>query len=299
MIIDCRCRLTVDGSADYFVDRVTHAGKLDGVPALRERTLDAFFAELDAAGVTTAVSVSGFNPGAQLGRFDLPARTASNDVMAQVQAAYPGRFIGVIGLDVSNTMHNALDELKRCVDELGLFVAFIEPGRAPGCNLDDPRLYPFYEFCEDRKVTLIPQTSGLLGGKLLDYANPKYIEQVAEDFPGLNIICGHGCYPYVREAIVMSCRRNNVWLSPDSYVHHLGRDDWVQAVNFNALGFADRFVFSSAYPLNALKTQVERFHDLPWKSEVLPKLLHQNAITALRLNERTEFATVCSRSTLG
>ena len=86
------------------------------------------------------------NPGAKLGRFDLPARTTSNDLMAEVQRAHPGRFIGVAGIDASNTMHDALAELTRAVDELGLFAVFIEPGRAPGCNLDDPRLYPIYEF---------------------------------------------------------------------------------------------------------------------------------------------------------
>jgi len=289
MIIDCRCRLTTGEEGAYFFDRVAHAGKLSRVPALSENSLAAFFAELDAAGVTTAVSVSGRNPGARLGRFDLPARTASNDALAQVQADYPGRFIGVAGIDVSNQMHDGLSELKRCVEELGLFVAFIEPGRAPGCNLDDPRLYPFYEYCEARRVTLVPQTSGLLGGKLLDYANPKYIEKVAGDFPGLNIICGHGCYPYVREAIVMACRYDNVWLAPDSYLYHLGHADWLQAINFNALGFAERFVFASAYPLNALGEQVERFRTLPWQGEVLEKLFFRNAIRALRLNERPEF----------
>ena len=90
----------------------------------------------------------------------------------------------------------------------------------------------------------------------------------------------------------MSCRRNNVWLSPDSYVHHLGRDDWLQAVNFNALGFADKFVFSSAYPLNALKPQVDRFLELPWKAELLPKLLRSNAAAALRLSERPAFSGI-------
>jgi len=289
MIIDCRCRLTVDGAADYFLDRVTHAGKLAGVPALTERTYDAFFAELDVAGVTAAVSVSGFNPGARLGRFDLPARTTSNDVLADVQRDFPGRFIGVAGIDVSNQMHDSMDELVRCVEELGLFAVFIEPGRAPGCNLDDPLLYPIYEYCEAKRVTLIPQTSGLLGGKLVDYANPRYIERVADDFPALNVICGHGCYPYVREAIVMASRRNNVWLAPDSYLYHLGHADWLQAINFNALGFADRFVFSSAYPLNALKPQVERFCALPWSDDRLPRLLYRNAISALRLNERAAF----------
>ncbi|MET0346104.1 MAG: amidohydrolase family protein [Casimicrobiaceae bacterium] len=290
MIIDCRCRLTVEGAADYFVDRVTLAGKMAGVPALAERTHAAFFAELDAAGVTTAVSVSGMNPGAKLGRFDLPARTTSNDIMAEVQRAQPGRFIGVAGIDPSNTMHDALTELARAVDELGLFAVFIEPGRAPGCNLDDPRLYPIYQFCATRRVTLIPQTSGLLGGTLVDYANPKYVERVADDFPELNIICGHGCYPYVREAILMASRRTNVWLAPDSYVFHLGRDDWLHAVNSNLLGFADRFLFASAYPLNALKPQLERFRGLGWKEELLPKLFWRNAADALRLRERSAFA---------
>ncbi len=286
MIIDCRCRLTVDGAADYFVDRVTHAGKLAGVPALSERTYDAFFAELDTAGVTMAVSVSGFNPGARLGRFDLPARTTSNDLLADAQRRYPGRFVGVAGIDPSNQMHDSMTELARCVEDLGLFAVFIEPGRAPGCNLDDPLLYPIYEYCESKRVTLIPQTSGLLGGKLVDYANPKYIERVADDFPDLNIICGHGCYPFVREAIIMASRRNNVWLAPDSYLYHLGFADWMQAINFNALGFADRFVFSSAYPLNALKPQVDRFVGLDWSADAVPKLLYGNAIAALRLDER-------------
>lgn len=289
MIIDCRCRLTLAGEADYFYDRVQHAGKMARVPGLAAQTLEGFFGELDAAGVTTAVSVSGCNPGARFGRFDLPARTSSNDSIAQVQAAHPGRFIGVAGIDVSNQMHDAMTELQRCTEELGLYAVFIEPGRAPGCNLDDPLLYPIYEYCEKQRVTLIPQTSGLLGGKLLDYANPKYIEKVASDFPGLHIICGHGCYPYVREAIVMACRYDNVWLAPDSYLYHLGHADWLQAINYNALGFASRFVFSSAYPLNALGEQVERFRALPWMGDVLPKLFCDNAIAALRLRERPTF----------
>jgi len=208
-----------------------------------------------------------------------------------MQRAHPGRFIGVAGIDVSNQLHDAMSELQRCVDVLGLRAVFIEPGRAPGCNLDDRRLYPVYELCAARGVTLIPQTSGLLGGRLVDYANPKYVEQVADDFPELNIICGHGCYPFVREAIVMASRRSNVWLAPDTYLFHLGRDDWLQAVNGNLLGFASRFLFASAYPLNGLKRTVDRYRELAWNDDVLPKIFYKNAIAALRLAEVPAFAT--------
>jgi uncharacterized protein len=297
LIIDCRCRLTISGAAEYFVDRAKRSGKLASVPALSQQTIDAFFAELDAAGVAMAVSVSGCNPGARLGRFDLPARTTSNDLLAEVQRQYPGRFVGVAGIDPSNQMHIAMDELRRSIDELGLRAVFIEPGRAPGCNLDDPRLYPIYELCAERNVTVIPQTSGLLGGRLVDYANPKYIEHVADDFPDLHIICGHGCYPYVREAILMASRRSNVWLAPDTYLFHLGRDDWLQAVNANLLGFSDRFLFASGYPLNALMATVERYRQLPWRDDVIPKIFYGNAIKALRLEERAEVMSALGRAT--
>ena len=148
---------------------------------------------------------------------------------------------------------------------------FIEPGRAPVAT-STINFVSDLRYCQKHRVTIIPQTSGLLGGRLVDYANPKYIERVADDFPDLNIICGHGCYPFVREAILAASRRDTaLWLAPDGCVFHLGRDDWLHAVNSNLLGFADRFLFASAYPLNALKPQIERFHSLGWKQDLLPE----------------------------
>ena len=66
-------------------------------------------------------------------------------------------------------------------------------------------------------MTLIPQTSDSLGGKSIDYANPKYLEQVAEDFPQLRIVAGHGCYPSVRQAIVVAARGEQAHKSEGEY----------------------------------------------------------------------------------
>jgi uncharacterized protein len=287
MIIDMRCRLTGGESAAYFVDRMTHAGRLDRIKAFGEGSVEAFFDEIGAAGITTAVSVSGLNPGARLGRFELPARTTSNDTLADVQRNHPGRFIAVGGIDASNSFHDA--EIDRCVLELGIKAVTIEPGRAPGCLINDERLYPIYEKCSQLEVAVILQTSGALGGRYVDYANPRYVEQVAEDFPQLHLICGHGCYPYVREAIVMAARRDNVWLSPDGYFFHMGHEDWVKAINYNLMGFADRFIFGSAYPLTAIGPFVENFMKVAWNEEVLDKILFRNALSALRLDRDPVF----------
>lgn len=286
MIIDVRCRLTTREAAAYFANNARSFGR--SIPALDNGSEEAFWKELAEADVTTAVSVSGNSPGMQIGRMSLADRTTSNDLMAAMQRKHPGRFVGVAGIDAGNTFHNALDEIQRC-KELGLRVVFIEPGRSPGCNLDDPRLYPIYQQCQDLGMTLVPQTSGPLGGKNIDYANPVYLERVAEDFPKLRIIAGHACFPYVREMIVVASRRANVWVSPDMYLFAFGTDEWVQAVNDNFRGFDDRFLFGSAYPAIALKPYVEKFMRLPWREEALPKLLYGNALHALDLADDPAF----------
>ena len=289
MIIDTRCRLTAGDAAGYFVNRMTHAGRVNRIGAFIDFSIDAFFAEIQAAGVTTAVSVSGLNPGAKLGRFDLPPRTTANDDLARVQRDNPGSFLAVGGIDVSNAFHDALAEIDRCANELNMRAVCIEPGRAPGCLISDERLYPIYEKCQYLDLTMIIQTSGGLGGQYVDYANPKYVEIIAETFPRLRIICGHGCYPYVREAIVVASRRDNVWLSPDGYFFHMGHEDWVRAINYNLMGFSERFLFGSAYPLTAIGLFVENFMKVSWREEVLEKILYRNALKALGLENDPVF----------
>ena len=294
MIIDMRCRLTTSEGSDYFRIQTKKSGMWERVDAFQEGTEESFFAEVAQAGITTAVSVSGNNPGMKLGSKDLPDRTTSNDYMADVQRRNWGRFIGVAGIDAGAVFHDPIEEIERCA-ELGLRAIFIEPGRSPGCLLSDPRLYPIYEKCVELDLTVIPQTSGPLGGKNIDYANPKYVEQVAEDFPDLRIICGHGHYPYVREAITMCTRRDNVYLSPDIYLRQLGTEDWLKAINenigayFGGFGLADRFVFGSAYPLFDLKEYIRFFFSLPWKPEVLSRILYKNALRALNLQDDPVF----------
>lgn len=289
MIIDMRCRLTSKKESEYFAVQTKNFGL--SIPAMEKGTTEAFFEEIANAGVSTAVSVSGNSPGAKIGKWDLPPRTTSNDTMAQLQKDNPGRLIGVAGIDAGNNYHNALEEIERCA-KLGLRCVFIEPGRSPGCDLDDARLYPIYQKCSDLNLTLIPQTSGPIGGVNIDYANPMHLERVAEDFPRLRIIAGHACYPYVREMIIVACRRPNIWTSPDIYTFYPGTEDWVKAVNNNIQGFQDKFLFGSAYPVVQLKQFVERYKALSWSPEAVPKIFYRNALRALDLENDPVFKSL-------
>ena len=291
-IIDVRCRLTIPEVGAYFRNVVKQFGKTVEMPS----TIEEFFDVIGEGGITTAVSVLGNNPGFKTGRWNMPDRTSSNEILAELQKKHWGRLISVGGIDAGNTFHNALEEIDKC-HRLGLRAIFMEPGRSPGCNLDDRRLYPLYERCLANDMALIPQTSGIVGGKSIDFANPVHLDQVAQDFPELRILAGHACYPFYREAIAVSARHEHVYLSPDMYLFHMGRDDWVNEVNANHFGLQDRYLYGTAYPSGAQpKPYAEAFFKLPWEPEALPKILYKNALRFFKLEDDPTFAAMYADS---
>ena len=42
-------------------------------------------------------------------------------------------------------------------------------------------------------------------------------------FPTLRLLAGHACYPYYREAMVVACRHEHVYVSPDMYQFQMGQ----------------------------------------------------------------------------
>ncbi len=286
MIIDVRCRLPSASDGAYL------SGRPDGHRFAPWVGLSAegFFAELDRAGIRTAISVSGNNDGLKLGRRELPPRRTNNDDLAALEARFPGRFVGAAGIDVSGGRHDPLAELER-VTTLGLRRIAIEPGRAPFLaeHVADRRLYPLYERAQELSVALFLQTSGIWGGESLDHAHPRWIDRVAHDFPDLHLICGHGAYPFVREMITVTVRRPNVFPSPDLYLFTPSGGEWVYAVNRGQI--ADQFLFGSAFPLcGSLARTVDRFLLQGWRPAVLDRILYRNALRALHLGDDPRFA---------
>ena len=290
-IIDVRCRVTIPEAGDYFSGRAKARGRFDSIKSFAQGTIEAFFEEIGEVGITTAVSTSGQTPAMTIGGKVMAARTTPNDLMAKLQNEHWGRFIGVAGIDAGNVLHDSLAELDRCA-QMGLRVMFIEPGRSPGCDIDDRRLYPLYEKCLEHGMVFFPQTSGPWGGKSIDYAHPRHIDQVAEDFPQLRIIAGHACYPYVREAIIVAARHDNVFLSPDMYLVQMGAEDWVKSLNRNYFGLQDQFLFATCFPSIPLKPFMDEFWALGIRDEVLPKIFYKNALRVFKLEDDPTFKLI-------
>ncbi len=241
-----------------------------------KQSLELMIAEMDAAGVGLGV-VPGRKANPQLGM-------VANEDIAVLLAKYPGRFVGFAGIDPS-TGDDACQEIDATAVNGPFRGIVLEPGvLAEPMQADDRRIYPVYEQCAGKGIPVMIMV-GANCGPDVSYSLPVALEHVATDFPRLKIIVAHGGWPWVTQTLQVAIRRPNVYISPDMYMVNMpGFQDYVTAANYF---LQDRFLYASSYPFIPLAAGVEYFCGLPFKPEVLPKLLHENAAALLGL-DRTE-----------
>jgi predicted TIM-barrel fold metal-dependent hydrolase len=236
----------------------------------RERSCEVLLQEMDEAGV--AIGVTPGRVGAALG-------TMSNDDLVELMRRYPGRFVGMGGVDLRDR-RTAIAQIRDAMQR-GLKGVVLEPGLAQApMHIDDARVYPVYAYCEDNRIPVLLMAGGNAGPDC-SYSSPEHIDRVARDFPALTLISGHGNWPWVQQIIHVCYRRPNIYLSPDTYMFGMpGARDYVDAIN----GFlGQRFLFGTAYPFVSLKSAVDRFLALGVREDLLGDVMSGNAARLLQL----------------
>ena len=280
MIIDCRLRPPARGFLNLSLFRDTERTKrmsrcfgMPQAPSTAQRSTELLLKEMDSAGITMGVV-----PGRRAYPF---LGGVSNEDIVAIMNDYPGRFLGVAGIDPTNRQE-ALDEIDTYVKNGPLVGVGLAPGLLPTPMYpNDRRIYPIYEKLEAEGIPLLLMAGGG-NGPDLSYGFPAILDQIAADFPKMTIINTHGGYPYVTEVLFVAYKRPNIYICPDMYLFNFpGWQDYVTAAN----GFLqDRFLFGTAYPFIPLEEGVAHFKNMPFKPEVLPKLLYKNIATALKLD---------------
>jgi uncharacterized protein len=277
MIIDFRCRPPTKYFLEYFDPArvgwmAARLGAPKLSPALIKGSLDLFWEEMDEAGIDLGVVLGRNSPAVFMGK---PFKEAfiPNEHIAELQAKYPKRLVGFGGIDASNSRHDAVEETRRCVEKLGLKGIFIEPGRQLLSHPGDERLNPIYEACVGLRVPVVVM-SGPYAGADINASHPVYIDQLATRYPELQIVLGHGAWPWIQETLGVAFKHPNVFVSPDIYFFAPGAAGYVDAVN-GAL--QDQFLFATAYPLRPLGQTVQDCRAFGFAADAAEKFFSGNA----------------------
>ena len=148
--------------------------------------------------------------------------------------------------------------------------------------------YPLYEVIAEAGLIALfhSGTTGIGagmpggGGVHLKYSNPMCLDDVAADFPGLDIILAHPSFPWQEEALAITVHKPNVYIDLSGWSPKYFPEILIQYTNTR---LKDKMLFGSDFPLITPDRWLADFEKLPIKDEVRPLVLKQNAAKLLGL----------------
>jgi uncharacterized protein len=255
----------------------SYAISTEPYPHSEDRAIAALLAEMDTVGVRL-----GLMNGRHSVNRPIPVHIEDPELKSLTERT-GRRLLGLAGIDFDKPIKEILAGLDTAVKELGLVGVCLEPGlaRTP-MYADDEKLFPLYERVQELGVPLLFM-SGPLAGPDISHTDPVRFDRVARRYSTMPVVLGHGCYPYVNEAIALAFKSEvtgllNVYVSPDVYVFAPGGSGYVEGINF----MPKRFVFASAYSFFGVEESVYDTLALPIREQALDDYMYRNAETLLR-----------------
>ncbi len=240
-------------------------------------TVEDFVLQLNKMGVEKAVI------------FNLDEETPSgiaglsNDYYADIVRNFPDKFIGFAGIDPLKGM-DAIREIRRSYN-LGLRGVAVRPFmfKIPPTHA---KMYPIYATCVELDIPIWFHLSINYSTNSMEYERPIFLDMVAQDFPELKMIAGHGGWPWVNEIVAVAWRNPNIYIDIASYLpKYIGMKGtgWEPLIHYGNSVLQDRILFGSTWLFMGLsiKQLADGVYQLPLKDEVKHKWLFQNAARLL------------------
>jgi uncharacterized protein len=244
-----------------------------------DQQADRWLAELDRYGIGRVAFATGGN----------------NDLLAQVVARHPGRFLGFAHHDPFRP--DAAEEMRRAFQELRLNgLKILAP--ALERRIDDRQLYSLWETIEDLGVPVLIHFGMLGAGGGISWNGrdqPGPLEQVAKDFPTIQFVIPHFGIQYVTELLFLC------WACDNVNVDTSGSNQWVRWMPYplslddllrkfyetigpeRILFGSDSSWFPRGFSIRYLQDQIRacRFMNMP--DAALRKIFGENAARLFRL----------------
>ncbi|MEO8456568.1 MAG: amidohydrolase family protein [Chloroflexota bacterium] len=246
-------------------------------PASADEMAD-YYAKIDVFGVIFTIDDESVT-----GRAPIP-----NDYLAGIVRKYQDQFIAFGSVDPWKGKA-AINEMTRCAEEFGMKGMKFMPIMQRFFP-NDEQFYPLWEQAEKLGLVVLIHsgTTGVGagrpggGGYKLKYSRPiPHIDDVAADFPGLNIIMAHPAWPWQEEQLAMLVQKPNVYMDMSGWSPKYFQPSLVQYANSLA---QDKCLFGSDYPVIMPERWLADFEKADFRDEVREKILLGNAAKLLGLD---------------
>ena len=209
----------------------------------------------------------------------------SNEEIAEGAAANADVLIPFASVDPARP--DAIERARRLIAEHGVKGFKFHPN-LQAFFPNDRSAYPLYEAIAEAGLPALFHSghsgigTGLPGGGglRLKYSNPMCIDDVAADFPELKIVLAHPSFPWQDEAISVCLHKANVWIDLSGWSPKYFPPQLVQYANTQ---LREKVLFGSDFPLITPDRWLADFEQAPFKDEVRPLIVKENAVNLLGL----------------
>ena len=192
------------------------------------------------------------------------------------------RFIGSFAVDPNRAM-DGVSDLKRAVEKLGVKSATAFPaGCLPQVPINDKKFYPFYAACVDLDIPIFV-CAGVPGPRIpMACQHVELIDEVCWYFPELKFVTRHGCEPWTDLMVKLMLKYPNLYYSTSAFAPKYYPQSIIDYANQRG---ADRILYAGYFPMGlSLDRIFSEMPNVPFKEEVWPKFLRDNALRVLGLD---------------
>jgi uncharacterized protein len=214
-------------------------------------------------------------------------RRVPNEEVAEVAAQNADVLIPFASVD-PHKGKLGIREARRMIDEYGVRGFKFHPNTQAFWP-NDHAFYGLYEVIAEAGLIALfhSGTTGIGagmpggGGVHLKYSNPMCIDDVAADFPELQIILAHPSFPWQEEALAIAVHKPNVYIDLSGWSPKYFPEILIQYTNTR---LKNKMLFGSDYPLITPDRWLADFEKIAIRDEVRPLVLKENAARLLGLS---------------
>ncbi|MGB6031267.1 MAG: amidohydrolase family protein, partial [Bacteroidota bacterium] len=248
------------------------------VESLRE-SLDALQQEMRRNRIDVAMVLTSYKTAR--------GRPATRDV---VSATRDVPHVSVVaGLSYLAFRREQLDELREFLQDGHVRGLKLYPGYEPFYP-NDQKLRGVYELAEEFDVPVMIHTGDTYSAKgKLKFSHPLNVDEVAVDFPGVNIIICHLGNPWFRDTMEVVYKNANVYTDISGLVlgDFTDRFERYMSKQFQEMMIyglePDKVLFGTDWPISSMESYLRFMDELKVTPEEKRKILYKNAASLFRI----------------
>lgn len=204
-----------------------------------------------------------------------------NETSRRAKELFGNRFFFDLPIDPNRGMEE-VRRIKRIHAEVGLSAVSCFPaGTLPQVAINHKYMFPIYAACEELGLPILLNV-GIPGPRIpMETQKVEHLDEVCWFFPDLKVVMRHGAEPWEALAVKLMLKWPNLYYSTSAFAPKHYPKAIIDYANTRG---AHKVIYAGYFPMGlSLDRIMSDMAHVPFKDEVWPKFLRENAIKVFGL----------------